>query len=336
VLLHGPAGIGKKGLALDFAASLLCETPGPDARPCGRCQGCVLFQSRNHPDLRVVVPDALAWLRPVALDEDGDEVEEGGDEERRPGRVSREIKIEAVRAIGALVGMSAHRAGMRVVLIAPAEALNAPAANALLKMLEEPPPRTMFVLTSDRIDNVLPTICSRCVLVRLAPPRFEEAARWLRAQGIEDPDDLLAAAGGAPLPVLERDEDDGRTLSAATAETLLAALARGAGVDVIETGGRLPRAFALGAAIDLFQRWAWDLLTIRQTGRVRYHRKQREILSRLGAGVPAPRLLAWMDALKEARAVADHPLNARLVIEALLVDYAACLRGGEETAAAKG
>jgi DNA polymerase-3 subunit delta' len=133
VLLHGQAGIGKKGLALDFAASLLCETPLPDKRPCGHCQGCVLFQSRNHPDLRVVVPDSLAWLRPVAAEEDGEDFEDSGEEERRPGRVSREIKIEAVRAVGALVEVSAHRAGMRVVLLAPAEALNPPAANALLK-----------------------------------------------------------------------------------------------------------------------------------------------------------------------------------------------------------
>src|SRR5262245_30742532 len=69
VLLHGQAGIGKKGLAVDFAASLLCETPQSDGRPCGHCQGCTLFQSRNHPDLRVIVPDVLAWMRPVSIDE---------------------------------------------------------------------------------------------------------------------------------------------------------------------------------------------------------------------------------------------------------------------------
>ena len=85
--------------------------------------------------------------------------------------------------------------------------------------------------------------------------------------------------------------------------------------------------------IDLFQRWAWDLLAIRQAGRVRYHRKQREILARLAAAAPETRLLAWDDSLKQARATADHPLNARLVVEGLLTEYVACLRG--ETGAAK-
>jgi DNA polymerase-3 subunit delta' len=334
ILLHGQAGIGKKGLALDFAASLLCESPAANARPCGHCQGCILFQSRNHPDLRVIVPDSLAWLRPVAAEEEGADAEDTGEEERRGARISREIKIEAVRAIAALVEVTAHRGGMRVVFLAPAEVLNAPAANALLKMLEEPPPRTQFVLTSDRIDDVLPTIRSRCVLVRIAPPAPEVAAAWLKEQGVAEAEELLAAAGGAPFQVLERLEEDGTALSADSAQALLAALSQGAKLDAVETGARLPRAPAVGQTIDLFQRWGWDLLALRRAGRVRYHRKQREILSRLAANVSESRLLAWMDSLKQARASADHPLNARLVVEALLVDYVACLRGDEVAQAA--
>jgi len=333
VLLHGQAGIGKKGLALDFAASLLCETPTPDHRPCGHCQGCILFASRNHPDLRVIVPDTLAWLRPVAVDEEGDELEDAAEDDRRGARVSREIKIEAVRAIGALVGITAHRAGMRVVLLAPAEALNAPAANALLKMLEEPPPRTMFVLTSDHIDDVLPTIRSRCVLVRIAPPAPDVAANWLREQSVPDAAEQLAAAGGAPLRVLAQ-QDDEIGLSAETSGQLLAALALGPKLDPVEVAARLPRAPAVAEMIALFQRWAWDLLALRRTGRVRYHGNQREILSRLGASLPESRLLAWIDSLGQARAAADHPLNARLVIEAVLVDYVSCLRGSEVAAKA--
>ena len=328
VLLHGPAGIGKKGLALDLAASVLCETPLPDARPCKRCPGCVLFQSRNHPDLRVIVPDTLAWLRPVAADEDSEEGDEGGDDEKRGARVSREIKIEAVRAIGALVGISAHRAGMRVVLLAPAEALNAPAANALLKMLEEPPPQTLFILTSDHIDDVLPTIRSRCVLVRIAPPQPEIATKWLQEHGIADAANLLAAAGGAPLRVLEQ-HDPGAELARDTADHLRAALARGVRLDAVEVASRLPRSAGVGEMIDLFQRWGWDLLALRRARSVRYHRHERETLSRLAAGLSEGRLIAWIDSLKQARSTADHPLNARLVIEALLIEYVSCLRGND-------
>jgi DNA polymerase III subunit delta' len=328
VLLHGQSGIGKKGLALEFAASLLCETPATGGRACGNCTGCVLFQSRNHPDLRIVVPDTLAWLRPLAAEEEGEEGDDAADDgERRTARISREIKIDAVLAISRLVGISAHRAGMRVVFLSPAEALNAPAANALLKMLEEPPPSTVFLLTSDRVDDVLPTIRSRCLLIRVAPPPADVAAKWLTEQGVPDAVETLAAAGGAPLRVLEQLDEDGTGLSADTARQLVEALSQGPKLEVIGAANRLPRAPALGQTIDLFQRWAWDLLAIRQAGRVRYHRKQREILSRLAASAPEARLLAWDDSLKQARATADHPLNARLVVEALLTEYVACLRG---------
>jgi DNA polymerase-3 subunit delta' len=267
-------------------------------------------------------------LRPVAVDEEGEAAEDTGDEDRRTSRVSREIKIEAIRAIGALVEVTAHRSGMRVVLLTPAEALNPPAANALLKMLEEPPPRTLFVLTSDRIDDVLPTILSRCVLVRIAPPRPDVAARWLGEQGISDAAELLAGTGGAPLRVLEQHQE-GTGLPRETVDALLSALSQGTRLDAAEVGARLARSAVVGEMIDLFQRWAWDLLALRQAGRVRYHRKQREILSRLAAGVPETRLLRWIDALKQARESADHPLNARLVIEALLVDYVSCLQSNE-------
>ncbi len=337
VLLHGQTGIGKKGLALEFAASLLCETPKSDGHACGRCTGCVLFQSRNHPDLRIVVPDTLAWLRPLAAEEEGEDGEEGGEEsERRTARVSREIKIEAVRAVGSLVSVSAHRAGKRVVFLSPAEALNAPAANALLKMLEEPPANTVFLLTSDRIDDVLPTIRSRCLMIRVAPPVPDVAAKWLTDQGVPDAADALAIAGGAPLRVIEQQEDDGNGLSAETARHLLDALAQGPRLDVIGAANRLPRSPAVGQTIDLFQRWSWDLLAIRRAGRVRYHRKQREILSRLAASAQEERLLAWDDSLKQARATADHPLNARLVVEGLLTQYVACLGGEKGLAKATG
>jgi len=91
----------------------------------------------------------------------------------------------------------------------------------------------------------------------------------------------------------------------------------------------LPRTAAAGETIDLFQRWAWDLLALRRSGRVRYHRKQRETLARLAAAISESRLLAWMDSLKQARATADHPLNTRLLVEGLLSEYVSCLRSNE-------
>jgi DNA polymerase-3 subunit delta' len=327
ILLHGPAGIGKKGLALDFAGALLCESPRADGRACGRCAGCTLFETRNHPDLRIVVPDSLAWLRPEAIDDDeAADVDDEADE-AASGRVSREIRIDTVRALAGIVELATHRGGHRVILLTPAEALNGPSANALLKLLEEPPPRTQFILTTDRLDNVLPTIVSRCALLRVPPPPAAVAAEWLRQSGVAEPERALAAVGGAPLLAVQ---DDASALGDAPRRLLCEALARGARLDVAAVGARLPRAFPMGEAIDVFQRWAWDLLALRSGGRVRYHPHERDVLERLAAEMSAADVLRWIDALQRARATADHPLNARLTIEALLAAYVGLLRGAPE------
>lgn len=328
ILLYGPAGIGKKGLALDFAAALLCESPQADGRACGRCTSCMLTETRNHPDLRIVVPDTLGWLRPEAIEEDG-AADEAASEEDGTGRISREIRIDSVRALAALVGLASHRGGHRVIVLAPAEALNGSSANALLKILEEPPTRTQFILTTDRIDHVLSTIVSRCALLRVMPPAPEVALAWLQAQRVAEAERALAEAGGAPLAALGGDE--ATTLSDGARRVLFEALAAGPRLRATAVGARLPRALPLTDAIALFQRWAWDLLALRLAQRVRYHPHYRDVLARLAASSTDAALLRWIDALKRARASAEHPLNARLTIEALLLEYVDCLRASGAT-----
>ncbi|MCX8004947.1 MAG: DNA polymerase III subunit delta' [Burkholderiaceae bacterium] len=317
ILLHGPAGIGKKGLALDLAAAILCEMPAEDGRACGRCTGCRLTDSRNHPDLRVVVPDRLAWLRPESIDEDAEEGMPERPAEEGSGRLSGEIGVDDVRALGDLLDLTTHRGGHRVVVLTPAESMTADAANALLKMLEEPPPRTQFILTSDRLDDVLPTIVSRCVLVRIGLPPRALALPWLQAHGVHDADTALAEAGGAPLPALPQ-----LGLSTEVRQMLRTALAAGAQIDPWAVGARLPRTLVVAEAIDLFLRWAWDLLALRAGGAVRYHPRERDALARLAGQWSTADLLAWIDVLLRARATAEHPLNARLTVEALLLEYA--------------
>ncbi|MGH8703846.1 MAG: DNA polymerase III subunit delta', partial [Burkholderiales bacterium] len=157
LLLHGAAGIGKLELAERFAQLLLCEKRGQGRRPCGACDGCRWFLGGNHPDARYVEPEALARHAPV--EEEGDEVRS------KAAKPSTEIKIEQVRALADFVNLGSHRGGRRVSIIHPAEDMNAHAANALLKNLEEPPAGAVFVLVSHRPARLLPTIRSRCVPV---------------------------------------------------------------------------------------------------------------------------------------------------------------------------
>src|SRR4029434_5818310 len=120
--------IGKRHLMKAYAQLLLCESPA-EATPCGRCTGCQLIAADNHPDLR--------WLTPAALMPDRDDADGNGEDsetdrvETRASKAkpSREIVIDKVRKISEFLAITSHRGGRRVVLLLPAEALNAPAAN---------------------------------------------------------------------------------------------------------------------------------------------------------------------------------------------------------------
>ena len=310
ILFHGAEGIGKVAFAERFAASLLCERPLDDGHACGACESCGGFAQYGHPDYRRVRPDALE----TDAGDDAD-AEEGG--AKKGGKTaSKDIRIEQVRSLAAFMNVSTHRSGLRVVLLYPAEALNAASANALLKTLEEPPPETVFLLVTDRVDRLLPTILSRCRKFPLSSPEPAAALAWLEAQGVGQPGRWLAEHGGAPLAALQAAQGgDG-----AERDELLALLAKPEAGAALVVAERLQKA-PLAQLVAWLQRWLYDLLSLKLGGRVRYFPHQQQALAALAARVPAERL---QQALRDAgarRAVADHPLSARLFIEHMLVDY---------------
>jgi DNA polymerase-3 subunit delta' len=323
VLLHGARGIGKKSLALDFAEALLCAAPQSDGHACGRCEECRLAVAGCHPGLRWVLPQALAeQLLPTLEAEDDARAEAAsGDAEGngKPARASREIRVEQIRALADFLGIAAYRGGFRVVVLAPAEAMNAIAANTLLKMLEEPPPSTVFVLVADALDDVLPTIRSRCVLVQVAAPETEACLRWLREQGVADPAAALALASGAPLAALADSGPD--VFDAELAASLYRLLERGPDLTAAQVAAGVARDPAVSVCLRLLQCWAFDLLQYRVRESVRYHPARESRIRQLAPRVRPAALWRWIDALHEAAAVRDHPLNARLVIESALTGY---------------
>jgi DNA polymerase-3 subunit delta' len=326
LLLHGGRGIGKRQLMKAFAQLLLCEAP-VDATPCGRCAGCQLLVADNHPDLR--------WLTPAASmpDRDDAEVNDDGAQAERPearssrtGKPSREVVIDQVRKTSDFLSLSSHRGGRRVVLLFPAEALNPPAANALLKMLEEPPPGAVFLAVSDQLDAVLPTILSRCVLLRAPIPSPAQALQWLRSVGVDRAEEKLAEAGGAPLGITEPALDQGQTLEPALHEALIKLLSRGAALTGAQIVSTIPKDIAVAPAIRLLQRWGWDLLAERLAGRVRYYPQYQRQFATLSRAIEPSRVVDWAAALAQTQAVSDHPLNARLVVESALLGYAEAMR----------
>lgn len=329
LLLHGQAGTGKLATVIAIAQDLLCEDPGQGGRACGRCDGCRLMRAGSHPDLRIVVPEAMRELVPIGSPADdeavgaeaGAPVAEGEGKARR----SREIRIEQVRDLGALAEVSAHRRGRRVVVLGPAESLNAAAGNAALKLLEEPPERMVFLVVADAVDDVLATIRSRCLLVRGGLPSSAVAIAWLATQGITDGAERLAQAGGAPFVVLRQAgrpalDDDART-------ALLGMLRSGSDLPLARIAAEVPRTVQIGPACELMQRWGWDVLARQRGAPVRYHPAERETIERLAATALPSAWLLWLTQLERIRADADHPLNARLTVEAALLGYQRAVAG---------
>lgn len=311
ILFNGPEGIGKTAFAEAFAQSLLCETPGDGGHACGQCAACGWFVQYSHPDYRRVRPEVL---------DDGDGAEEeseAGDKKSKSTKTpSKEIKIDQIRALADFMNVSTHRSGMRVIVLYPAEALNTAAANSLLKMLEEPPPHTMFLLVSNSIDRLLPTILSRCRKFALAVPSQVDSLSWLKAQQVKEAEVWLAEQGGAPLAALASSQ----TGSSEIMDDFLRQLTQ-PGVDAaLKTAERLQKT-PVPELVAWLQRWLYDVLSVKLSGTIRYYPRYQKELVTLAAKVDVAALLQAIKAANDRRAIAEHPLAPKLFIEDMLLDY---------------
>jgi DNA polymerase-3 subunit delta' len=318
ILFYGAAGIGKADFIEHFAQSLLCEDVRSDGHACGKCVSCGWFVQHNHPDYRRVRPEALEDEAPA----DGEEGEADGKKTAKSAKApSKDIKIEQIRALADFMNISTHRQGLRVVVLYPAEALNTPASNALLKTLEEPPPGTLFLLASNSLDRLLPTILSRCRKFALPMPNHAQALTWLQAQQVGDADGLLREQGGAPLAALALAQDG--AASREETEALLQFLAH-PGIDVaLKTADKLQKS-PLAPLVSCMQRWLYDVFSYKLAGSIRYYPRYRKELDGLAGKVHVSRLMGIIKATNGRRAIAEHPLSPKLFIEDMLLDYAAC------------
>jgi DNA polymerase III subunit delta' len=312
-LLHGAPGSGQFELSMALAAAWLCEAQdakAPRRAACGHCVSCRLIDAGTHPDLKVILPEALqAALGWQGGDADADEDKS---EKSKTKKLSQEIKVEAIRAVVQFAQQTASRNAGKVVLIHPADQLNLVAANTLLKTLEEPPGHLRFILCCADVDSLLPTVRSRCQAWRVPMPEASVALPWLMAQGMPEAQAqvLFAACGGQALTALAHHE---------------------AGLDA-RTWAALPKDMAAGRSA-MVQGWPLPLL-------VDALQKLCLDLSRVHAGAspqyfpvdclpPAPtveRLSGWFKDLLKARRQADHPWNQALKSESLVLQARQALK----------
>lgn len=325
LLLHGPRGIGKTAFAQRFAQALLCERPVTGGHACHACASCTWFVQYAHPDYRRVRPQLLD-VEEASADAGEDEAEPDEPGEKVAARSkkspSKDIRIVQVRALADFINMSTHRQGRRVILLYPADALNHIAANALLKMLEEPSPSTVFLLVTDSLDRLLPTILSRCRKFPMGEPPRQQALQWLQSKGVENAEALLAEQGGAPLTALDMAHSELRP----AVDELLAHLTMPGTEGAIRTAERLQK-IPLSSLVASLQRWLYDLFLLKTSGRIRYYPGYEKQLAVLAARSDIAALADAMKNFNERRAIADHPMAARLFIEDMLLEYAGLFAG---------
>lgn len=307
-LVHGLAGIGKRQFILAAAASLLCESPDAGLA-CGRCAACAWVASGNHPDLRRIRPDAVAV-------QEGDDAAAESSESTAKKAPSRDIRVEQLRALHDWFNTATHRGGWRVAVLYPAEALNVISANALLKVLEEPPAHTIFLLAADAPDRLLPTLVSRCRRLPLPVPTAQQCLPWLEEQGVADPASWLAVTGGAPLLALQRAQTDAQACPP-WLEQLLAPLAHGTTPDPGPLADLLEQQPPM-LWIDYLQRLFVDLSLAAVQAPARYFPGQQAKLDAVAKNASVQYLAEAAKWLATQRAIADHPLNAKLFTHAVL------------------
>lgn len=300
LLLTGPAGVGKRVLLDRLVPSLLC--PQPDARgfACGRCTDCHLLTAGTHPDRVAVGPDA-----------DGK---------------SDEIKVSAIRELAVTDALTPHRGGWKVILVDPAHCMNASAANALLKTLEEPAPDTLICLVSEQPSRLAATVRSRCQTLRVPVPTEAEALAWLGPRVTTgDPQTLLRLARGAPLHALE--------LADATQLSLRDGMF--AGFADVGTGTRDPVAEAAAwnkvepaILLDWLGGWISDLLRLvaGQSEPILINPDKSECLASLARQLDPAAGHRFLGRVWGAGAEDISNLNSLLLYESLLVEWARIMR----------
>jgi DNA polymerase III subunit delta' len=303
LLLHGPGALGQLDLGLALARCLLCESPS-GRRACGHCPACHLFEQRSHPDFALLIPDALRERLGWANADDSES-------SKSKAKPSRDIKVVAVRGAIDWAHQTSSRGRAKVLLLHPAEAMNAVAANALLKTLEEPPGGVKLLLTAADPEALLPTVRSRCQRVPIAPPAREAALAWLQAQGVAQPEGLLAAAGGLPHAALELAGDG----IDATAWSRVPSLVRSG------RAGPLA-AWPVARVVEALHKLCHDLMLVSAGASPRYFNTESlDPLQR--PALPALIVLAaWQRELLEAARHDEHPWHAPLRIEALVAQAA--------------
>jgi DNA polymerase III subunit delta' len=296
-LFTGPSGVGRRSLAIRLAQALNCQTPSAPGVPCRTCRVCRQVEAGQNIDLMVVQAEA-----------------EGGT-----------LKVEQVREVTKFLSLKPYSSPFKIVIFLRFQEANANAQNALLKTLEEAPAHALLLLTADNAEQLLPTIVSRCEIMRLRPLGVEAVTEFLTSKGVEAGQARLLGhlSGGRPGYGLRLAADEkALAFRAAKLDDLRVLLAA-------KRRERFAYAEKLAKDKDIFRQtlllwlsyWRDVLLCAAQANTPLTNFDRAGELETLGYAVPLPEARAITENMEKALDRLDKNVNARLLAEVTLMDW---------------
>ena len=301
LLFTGKSGLGKRGFGRHLAAYILCQQSEKN-EPCGQCKGCLLREAGTHPDLLIIAP------------------EEKG----------RFIKIDLIRRANDLLSKTSQMNGYKIVIINDADALNISAANALLKNLEEPASRTLFVLISDQVGRVPATVRSRCYKVELTTPDEQQTKSWLNSVSSLDTSQLdlvLALSDRAPLLARNIIEEGGLEARQQVIKGLV--MLNKNKLSAIEVAQQWQKLDLL-VILDWILLWTTDLIkfSMSKDECALKNLDMQVFLSKIVHLILVDELYLYMDKVQKLRQalLLGHNPNKALLLESILLDWRKCFK----------
>jgi DNA polymerase-3 subunit delta' len=284
LLLCGRAGMGKLHFAEQFAASLLCEHPSAEGFACEHCKPCHLRKAGNHPDLLHV----------------------------QPAEAGKMIQVDQIRQLLQACNLTANYSGYQVIILQPAEAMNNNAANSLLKLLEEPPAKTAFLLVSHQPMALPATVRSRCQRIDFNRAAHDTMRQWLQtaAPAQSDVDLLLKLTQYAPLSAHALITGEGFAKRQQLWQSLTQLLLEKADpVQIAMQWDKLEAKNVLG----WIQSWTMDFIRFRITSQVQWIVNQdfRDSIQRLAAQMPLAELFKLLEQQQAAFSLLQGSSNVK-------------------------
>jgi DNA polymerase-3 subunit delta' len=296
-LLAGAPGVGRRTLALRFAQALNCPSPSSPGQPCRKCRVCQQIERQQHIDLSIIEAD----------------------------RVGGTLKVEQIRELGRTLSLSPYEGAYRVAIMLRFQEANANAQNALLKTLEEAPSRVVLLLTADSSESLLPTIASRCEVLRLRPLSVARLEAELIQRGLNAEEaNLLSRVSGGRLGQALRLHADPSLLEqrARLAEDLFIILAASRrerfalAESLAKEKDRLRQAF-----LGWLSLWRDVMLAASGAALPLANPDLAERLERIAAEVGMAEARRRVSGLERALTQMDANLNTRLLAEVTLMDW---------------